>query len=169
MIKNLQYDTFYHEHLRTYSALALKKLFEYYKLCFFNAYKVTRYGGSLRCFVSNNKHNITNSLKQIYKKEKKEFFNEKVFTTFSKRIYNSSNVLQDKIMKFQSKGYHIVGKACPARAIVLLSFNNLNYKKISYIAEQETSLKLDLTIPFLNIPIKNSIIFFKDKPDYILL
>ena len=32
VIDNLQYDTFYHEHLRTYSAMPLKKLFEYYKL-----------------------------------------------------------------------------------------------------------------------------------------
>ena len=38
-----------------------------------------------------------------------------------------------------------------------------------YIAEQSSSLKLDLTIPYLNIPIKDSKIFLKDKPDYILL
>ena len=71
--------------------------------------------------------------------------------------------------KINNKKQSIVGKACPARAVVLLSYNNINQNKIPYIAEQKTSLKLDLTIPYLNIPIKNSKIFLKDKPDYILL
>ena len=170
VLQNLQYDTFYHEHLRTYSALPLKYLFDYYKLKFFDAYKVSRYGGSLRCFVSNSKNiKETKNLSLIYKYEKKNFNNNKTYEIFSKKIKDMSLNLQEFISKVSNKKQIVVGKACPARAIVLLSYNNLNYDKIQYIAEQKTSLKLNLTIPFLNIPVKDSKIFLKDKPDYILL
>ena len=54
IINKVQYDTFYHEHLRTYS-LILIKLFEMYGLCLFDAQIVSRYGGSIRCIVSKNK------------------------------------------------------------------------------------------------------------------
>ncbi len=169
VIKNLQYDTFYHEHLRTYSAMPLKFLFDSYKLNFFDAYKVSRYGGSLRCFVSNLNIQPSKNLKKIYQNEKKLYSNDEIFNNFSEKIYKVSNNLQEIIHKINNKKQSIVGKACPARAVVLLSYNNINQNKIPYIAEQKTSLKLDLTIPYLNIPIKNSKIFLKDKPDYILL
>ena len=55
ILDKLQYDTFYHEHLRTYSILSLIKLFEMYNLCLFDAQIVSRYGGSIRCIVSKKK------------------------------------------------------------------------------------------------------------------
>ena len=37
IINKVQYDTFYHEHLRTYSLISLIKLFEIYGLHLFDA------------------------------------------------------------------------------------------------------------------------------------
>ena len=55
VLQKVQYDTFYHEHLRTYSLISLNKLFEQYNLNLFHAQIVTRYGGSIRCIVSKKK------------------------------------------------------------------------------------------------------------------
>ena len=55
ILEKVQYDTFYHEHLRTYSLISLKKLFDLYNLNLFHAQKVSRYGGSIRCIVSKKK------------------------------------------------------------------------------------------------------------------
>ena len=170
VIKDMQYDTFYHEHLRTYSAHSLKYLFNYYKLNFYNAYKVPRYGGSLRCFVSNNKSlKKSDSLKKIIKNEQDWVFSKTHFNIFKNHIIESRNKLKDKIYQIKNKKQSLVGKACPARAVVLLSYNNITKNELSYIAEQSTSLKLGLKIPSLNIPIIDSEILIKDKPDYILL
>ena len=43
IINKVQYDTFYHEHLRTYSLISLDKLFSMYDLTLFDAQIVTRY------------------------------------------------------------------------------------------------------------------------------
>ena len=55
ILEKVQYDTFYHEHLRTYSLISLNKLFEMYNLNLFDAMNVPRYGGSIRCVVSKKK------------------------------------------------------------------------------------------------------------------
>jgi len=51
ILNKVQYDTFYHEHLRTYSLISLLRLFEMYDLNLFHAQIVSRYGGSIRCIV----------------------------------------------------------------------------------------------------------------------
>ena len=51
ILEKVQYDTFYHEHLRTYSLISLDKLFQLYDLHLIDAQIVTRYGGSIRCVV----------------------------------------------------------------------------------------------------------------------
>ncbi|MCU0712836.1 MAG: methyltransferase domain-containing protein, partial [Pirellula sp.] len=43
-----QFDTIYHEHLRTYSLRSLVTLFDYYDFRVVDAFKVTRYGGNIR-------------------------------------------------------------------------------------------------------------------------
>ena len=69
ILEKVQYDTFYHEHLRTYSLISLNKLFEMYNLNLFDAMNVPRYGGSIRCVVSKKKINRADRLKSLIKKE----------------------------------------------------------------------------------------------------
>ena len=63
----------------------------------------------------------------------------------------------------------VVAKACPARANTLLNFYGITNKEIPYIAEQPTSLKLGYFLPCSNIPIVDSRILLKDKPDYVII
>ncbi len=71
IIEKVQYDTFYHEHLRTYSLVSLDKLFQLYGLNLIDAQIVTRYGGSIRCVVSKNKKSKSQRLITLIDKEKK--------------------------------------------------------------------------------------------------
>ena len=45
VLKGAQYDTIYHEHIRTYSLKSLIKLFEFYKMEVFHVERADRYGG----------------------------------------------------------------------------------------------------------------------------
>ena len=56
---------------------------------------------------------------------KKLYSNDEIFNNFSEKIYKVSNNLQEIIHKINNKKQSIVGKACPARAVVLLSYNNI--------------------------------------------
>ncbi len=171
ILDKLQYDTFYHEHLRTYSLLSLVKLFEMYNLYLFDAQIVSRYGGSIRCIVSKKEKKKTDRLVKLLKKEKNTLIDncELTYKNFKNKVEKSKNDLMNLITKLKSDGKTIVAKSCPARAVVLLSYCGLNNKYLDYVAEQPTSLKLNYYIPGTNLKIIEDSILTKDEPDYILL
>jgi len=171
ILDKVQYDTFYHEHLRTYSLISLIKLFEMYNLYLFDAQIVTRYGGSIRCIVSKKKIEKTSRLLKLIEKENEALIKncDKTYSEFKVKVEKSKNDLLKMILKLKSEGKKIIAKSCPARAVVLLNYCGLSDKYLDYVAEQPTSLKLDYYIPGSNLKIINDDILLKEEPDYILL
>jgi len=73
------------------------------------------------------------------------------------------------LAEIKSKNLTVAAKSCPARAVVLLHYCNLDESTIDFIAEQPTSLKLDNYIPGTNLKIINEEVLIEKKPDYVLL
>jgi hypothetical protein len=171
ILNKVQYDTFYHEHLRTYSLISLLKLFEIYDLNLFHAQIVSRYGGSIRCIVSKKKIDKTESFKKLLKIEKETLIQnvEETYYKFTNNIKSSRNELLKIISKIKSENKTIIGKSCPARAVVLLNYCGIDDKNLDYVAEQPTSLKLDYYIPGTKLKIVNDDCLLKNQPEYILL
>jgi len=171
ILKKVQYDTFYHEHLRTYSLISLIKLFEMYNLNLFHAQIVTRYGGSIRCIVSRRKIEKTENLKKLLEVEKNLLVEnvEMTYENFVNNVNLSKKNLIEELKKIKSKGLKIVAKSCPARAVVLLNYCELNSSLLDYVAEQPTSLKLDYFIPGTKLKIVSDDQLLDYNPDYILL
>ena len=72
LIKKIQYDTIYHEHLRYYSLQSLKFFFSKFGLRIFYAKKIRTHGGSIRVYASKNKkYKISKSVNIILNEEKK--------------------------------------------------------------------------------------------------
>mgnify|MGYP001211219741 FL=1 len=171
IIKNVQYDTFYHEHLRTYTLISLEKLFNYYDLNLVDAEIVSRYGGSIRCVVSKQKREKSSNLKSLINLEKKLLIEnvESTFKNFTDKVKKSKTDLLNLLKNLKNQGKKVIGKSCPARAVVLLNYCEIDNTLINYIAEQPTSLKLNKIIPGTELEIINDDILLKDQPDYILL
>lgn len=171
IIDKVQYDTFYHEHLRTYSLISLIRLFEIYGLHLFHAQIVTRYGGSIRCVVSKKKISRSENLNKLIEIENDRLINnsKKTYNEFIKKIQKSKKDLIKMLAEIKSKNLTVAAKSCPARAVVLLHYCNLDESTIDFIAEQPTSLKLDYHVPGTNLKIINEEILVNKKPDYVLL
>jgi len=171
ILEKVQYDTFYHEHLRTYSLISLKKLFNLYNLNLFHAQNVSRYGGSIRCIVSKKKINESKNLKALLKKEKDYLIDncKKTYDNFVNKIEKSKDELIKMLNELKLKKMKIIAKSCPARAVVLLSYCNLDESYLESIAEQPTSLKLNYYIPGTNLKIVSDDTLLENSPDYILL
>ena len=71
IIKKKQFDSFYHEHLRTYSLASLIKLLGIYKFYPINAYTSDRYGGNIQVHFSQIKDRRSKNIKHLLTKEKK--------------------------------------------------------------------------------------------------
>lgn len=169
VIKKSQFDTFYHEHLRTYSLKSLIKLMKYYNLNIINAYTSNRYGGNIQAhFSKENQIKIISNINKILKKESKAGLNEeKTYKNFFDKIHIAKDNLH-KFLKY-NKYKKIVGKSFPARASVLIHFFEYIKNYIDIIYEQPSSKKIDHFVPGTNIQIKSSIGLKKSKPDIILI
>ena len=171
ILDKVQYDTFYHEHLRTYSLISLIKLFEIYNLNLFHAEIVTRYGGSIRCVVSKKTKNKTENLKRLLSIEEDRFIKnkDKTYNKFIEKIKKNKVDLKNKLLEIKSNNLTVMAKSCPARAVVLLHYCGLDEKIIDCIAEQPTSLKLNYHVPGTNLKIVDEEKLLNKEPDYILL
>ena len=169
IIDKVQFDSFYHEHLRTYSLKSLIKLLNYYKLRIVDAYTTERYNGNIQAhFIKSKKIRLSKNVINILTKEKKaKLDNLKTYQNFSKKIEKAKTDL------FKYLSLHpnslIIGKSYPARASVILNYFSFLKDKINFIAEQPTSLKLNYYIAGTSIKIVDSKILKKLKPDIIII
>ncbi len=171
IIDDLQYDSIYHEHLRFYLLKPLKILMEKYGFRIIDAVRIPNYAGSIRVIATlNKKIRPKPSVAKILKMEKNRgFYSDKKYIKFSKDVFKSRNQIIKLLKNLKNKGKSIVGIGCPGRSITLLSFCKINNKIFDYIAEQKTSLKLNLYTPNTHLRVLDEEIFFKNQPDYAFL
>ena len=68
--KDIQFDSIYHEHVRTYSLKPIIKLFSHYNLKVIKVEKASRYGGNIRVHVSKNyKENVNKNVQNTLNSE----------------------------------------------------------------------------------------------------
>ena len=160
VIKKNQFDTFYHEHPRTYS---LNSFFFISKLLNMNIVKyefVKRYNGNIRVFLHSDKSFLNErKLKKDLKNEKKLI---KKVSLFQKKIDKWQVAKKDYFKNLSKKFGPIPAKAFPGRASILINLLNLSNKNISSVYEKDMSLKVNKYIPGTNIKIVKEK-FFNDK------
>ena len=72
LIKTVQYDTIYHEHLRYYSVQSLNYLFKKHNLEIINTKEISTHGGSIRVYAARKgKYKVSKNVKLQLQKEKK--------------------------------------------------------------------------------------------------
>ena len=168
IIKKKQFDSFYHEHLRTYSLKSLINLLKYYGFKIIDAYTTDRYGGNIQAHFTLGNMKKSNSIKKILISEKKEKLDKEI--TY-KKLNDEIGDIDLKISKFldKNKNKKIVAKAFPARASILIHRFSSIKNHIAFVGEQPTSLKLNKFVPGTNIQILSSKRFKKYKPDIMII
>ena len=169
LIKELQYDTIYHEHLRYYSLLSLKFLFEKYNLSIFHAKKIPTHGGSIRVYVGKKgKFKVLESVKKILDEER-NFLNWKNFRKFRYDVVKSKLNLYKILNKIVKRKDKIYGIGAPSRASTLINYLGLTNEIMQYVCEIEGSYKIGNYMPGTNIPIVSEKKLYQDKPQYAML
>jgi len=171
VIQGGQFDTIYHEHLRTYSLKSLITLFSYYNLTITDVERGTRYGGNIRVHVTKGKDRSTSkNVESLLKLEEESgLYKLETYTKFADRVKQAKNDFMNFIFKIKSEDKTIVGNSCPGRSVTLLNYYGVDSELLPYIAEQPTSLKLNMFLPGKHIPIVNNEILIKEQPDYVVL
>lgn len=171
IVKGVQYDSIYHEHLRSYSIKSIIQLFDYYNLSVVDAHRVASYGGSVRIYVTKGKGvQPSDGLINLIAEERDfGLYDPETYVNFRRRALASKRALTELALQAERDGLRFVGNSCPGRASTLLNYAGLDRELMPYIAEQPTSLKLGLHLPGRHIPVVENSILFSEQPDYVVL
>ena len=167
VLKGNQFDTFYHEHPRTYSVLSFTHIAKKLGLKLTDVKFTSRYGGNIRVFISNLDNQNQGYLDEIVNYEKKSF--KKLFTKMNKFINNWKSEINSKLQNIIKKNGPLVAKAFPGRAAILIHLLGYDKSDISAVYEKPSSLKIDHFVPGTRIPIKCEKEFFEKKEEHLNL
>ena len=170
LVKKLEYDTIYHEHL---SYITVQPLILFFKKLDLEIIKVQNsdiHGGSIRIFISRkNKFKIHKSVKLILAKEKKEKLNNfKRLLDFSKRISNNRYNILQFLIKCKKRNKNVVGLSAPAKGMTLLNFSRIDNHFLDYVTEK-SKLKIGKFTPGTNLQVYSDKKLLKTMPDYALI
>jgi|TARA_B100001079_G_C16407247_1_gene514326 hypothetical protein len=169
LIKDVQYDTIYHEHLRYYSLNSLDFLFKRHGLEIIHVKEIPTHGGSIRVYASRKgRFKVNSSVKKQFLLEKK-YLNWKKFVQFRKKTVNSKLKLYNLLNSIKSKNKTVYGIGAPSRASTLINYVGLDQNIIDCVLEIKGSYKINHYIPGTKIPILDEQKLFRDKPDYVIL
>ena len=169
LIKTLQYDTIYHEHLRYYTLSSLKIILNKFGFKIIHAKRIPTHGGSIRVYATKNKKfKIKQSVNKILNEEKRNITDKKL-KIFSEKVLKSKFQLLKLLHKIKKQNKSIAAIGAPSRASTLSSYVGLNKDLISCIGEIDGSKKIGNFLPGTDIPIIPEKSLIKMKFNYLLL
>jgi hypothetical protein len=148
-----QFDTFYHEHPRTYSTRSFTFVAQNLNAKINKVNFTKRYGGNIQIYISRDGLEIdSNLLNEILESEK--LFLEK-FKELNKYISLWKNKTLSLIDDLNSTYGALPAKAFPGRAAILIKLLNISEKQIFAVYEKPGSQKIGNYVPGTRIPIKS--------------
>ena len=170
LLKNIEYDTIYHEHISYFGLKPLIQFFKNHDMELFDVIETEIDGGSIRCFVSRKGQKpISSNIEKILKIEEEEgvYYIERL-KKFANDVQNQKKQLLDLLTTLKQKGKNIVGVGAPAKGITLLNYCKIDTNILDYITEKST-LKIGKFTPGMHIPVKPDTTLIDKKPDFALI
>jgi SAM-dependent methyltransferase len=170
LIKNLEYDTIYHEHL---SYLSLKPLIPFFRgrgLEVFDVQMQSIHGGSFRVFVGHRgRRKISPRVGQCLKAEAAQgLHEEKTLRRFAAKVSKNRDELMWLLQSLKHKGKRVVAVSAPAKGMTLLNYCRIGTETLDFVTEKST-LKIGRFTPGSHIPVYPDSELLRQMPDYALL
>ena len=149
-----QFDTFYHEHPRTYSLRSFEFIAQSLEVNVLDAEFVSRYGGNIRVFLG-----VGDKKQLVFDESHFSSAFIKMSTDMLKWITETKVMINDHV----SKHGLMRAKAFPGRAAILIKLLGLNENHISAVYEIKGSIKVGHYVPGTRIPILPEVELYAKK------
>ncbi|ODS35519.1 methyltransferase [Candidatus Altiarchaeales archaeon WOR_SM1_SCG] len=164
-----QFDTFYHEHPRTYSYKSFKYISKSLGLDLLGVKFPKRYGGNIRVYIGNSNYyksakNDTDAIVSRELKYLRDF--EKMQKMINRWVKSKKAIINDYVNKFGK----LRAKAFPGRAAILIKMLGLTENEILCVFEKPGSMKIGHYVPGTIIPIvSDNELFLENDKSYPIL
>lgn len=154
VLRNTQFDNFYHEHLTLWSLTALERLFELHDLQVISVAHLPIHGGSLELLVTRRGDRTPDaSVADLRAEERQRGFHEfQTYADFATRVGEIGNELLAIMRGYRVEGKTVYAFGAPAKGATLLNYLKLTAHEIPYAVEVNP-LKIGKYIPGARIPI----------------
>lgn len=158
ILKRMQFDTFYHEHPRTYSMTSFLHIAQKLGCKIVKAEFPERYGGNIRVYLSK----TGNTSDEIGKILDSECGFVETFSTMREIVHIWKTQKTEQITRLVQTYGKLRAKAFPGRAAILLKLLSVDENQIMAVYEKPGSKKIGHYVPGTHIKILNEEEFFSD-------
>jgi len=169
LIKKLEYDTIYHEHICYLSVRPMKLYLKKFGLELFDIKESSIHGGSMRYYIGHiGEHVVKKAVNSCLTAEEADLYSERKLKQFSAKVRKQKMALVGLILDLKSKGKTIVGVTAPAKGNTLLNYCKLDVDYLDFLTEK-TEIKIGRYSPGMHIPVYSDEHLLKKNPDYAII
>ena len=169
ILKGLQYDSIYHEHLCYFTLQPLQCLLNDFGLYVFDVLQGPLSGGSLIVYATKKKKRKSAAYQRLKNTEQQQQLNQiETWRNFTNKAFTHRNTLRDILQKAAKQKLYVAGYGSSARSSTLLNFCGANDTLIQTIIDQNP-LKHGLFTAGTHIPIDSPENIMAKNPNFIVL
>lgn len=169
MIKHVEFDTIYHEHLCYFSLTALDQLFRRHNLQIINVERLSIHGGSLRIFAAKaGSCDVNESVKNLLAEEATWVSSVDFYREFGERVATLRKELVALLRRLKADKKRIVVYGASAKGSTLLNYFGIGPELFEYVVDRST-VKQGHYTPGTHLEICPPERLIADQPDYCLL
>jgi hypothetical protein len=150
-----QFDTFYHEHPRTYSYTSFVYMAASLGLQPIEVEFPSRYGGNIRVFLGREDVYGIKGIVNLKELSIKELLFKNRFADLNENVVRWKKKKKTYLKDLEKQFGPLKAKAFPGRAAILVKLLDLDTDMISEVYEKPGSLKIGYYLPGTRIPIKS--------------
>ena len=171
LLREVQFDTIYHEHYSYLSLLFIERLMARHGLRVFDVERLPTHGGSLRVFVCHHgaEHAEAAGLVAARRQEAAAAMDRlETYAGFAPRVRD----IRDRTLAFlraaRAEGRAVVAYGAAAKGNTFLNYCGIGTDLIAYVVDRNPAKQGHL-LPGSRLPIHDPSRVFETKPDYLLI
>lgn len=171
LIREVQFDTIYHEHYSYLSLHAVEHVFARHGLAVVGVDRLPTHGGSLRIHARLAEGGIgpSGSVTALREIEQAEGLTDvAVYKEFAAKVETAKAALVEFLKEAKESGRTVAAYGAAAKGNTLLNTCRITTDNIEYVVDR-SPFKQGLYLPGSRLPIHNPDHVLSDKPDYLLI
>ena len=170
LVKKLEFDTIYHEHVFYFTVKALTLAFERHGLEIYDVEKIAIHGGTLRLFVGHAGFFVVKPVVQSMIVQENDFglYNEDTYTAFMDDLEKLKQQLHQTLADIKSKKLKIAAYGASAKGTTLLNYFKIGSEYLDFVVDK-SPVKQGLYTPGTHLKIYAPQALQENSVDYAFL
>ena len=170
LLRSLEYDTIYHEHISYLALRPLERLFGQCGMEVFDVQERDIHGGSFRAYVARaGSYPVADSVRAMLAWEHEAgLYDVYVLEDFATKVAVNRSELVRLLHNLKSGGKRIAAVSAPAKGMTLLNYCRIGPELLDFVTEK-SHLKIGRFTPGMHLPVMDDDALIRHKVDYALL